>query len=81
MLDLADYQAVGGMAGALSQHANAIYDGLGGPPASRPRQALQLATQTALPDLGRVGEHGRVIRRPLRFAQLAAESGRRRRAT
>jgi hypothetical protein len=76
VLNLADYQAVGGMAVALSQHLNSIYDGLGGAEATPDRrQALQLATKRLFQSLVDIGEDGRATRRPLRFAQLSAETG------
>jgi Novel STAND NTPase 1 len=76
VLELADYRDVGGVAGALSQHLNEIYDGLGGPQASpRFRADLQLATERTFQALCNVADDGQVTRRPLRFASLLAESG------
>jgi hypothetical protein len=76
VLELSDYASVGGVAGALSQHLNEIFDGLGGPEASPQRRGeLQLATRRMFQALSRVADTGQVTRRPLRFAALAAETG------
>ena len=72
VLELADYEALGGTAGALSHHANAIYDGLGATPERR--DSLQFAMQRLFQSTAELGEHGRVTRRPLHFAQLRAET-------
>jgi len=76
ILELADYRDVGGMAGALSQHLDQIYDGLGGPEASpKVRASLQLATKRTFQALCNVGADGQVTRRPLSFVSLVAETG------
>jgi hypothetical protein len=74
ILGLEDYQAAGGLTGALSQHANTIYDRLGGADGSPERRGtLQLACKRIFQALAETGDDGRITRRPCRFAQLAAE--------
>jgi hypothetical protein len=76
VLELSDYRDVGGVTGALSQHLNEIYDGLGGSQHSPQRRAeLQFATKRIFQALSAIADNGQVTRRPLRFATLAAESG------
>jgi hypothetical protein len=73
VLDLQNYEALGGMAGVLSQHANAIYERLG--TTAERRKALRYATRRLFQSLAEIGSRGRFVRRPLHFAQLLAETG------
>src|SRR5262249_31121596 len=77
VLRLADFEAAGGMGGALSQHASAIYAELGDGSADQAsrKPALQDAAKRLFLALSDVDEHGRIVRRPQRFAQLTGEVG------
>jgi tetratricopeptide (TPR) repeat protein len=65
-LTLDHYGSVGSIAGALSQHAEEILDGLPG---------LELAIEQAFRALAEIDREGRAIRRAVPFAQLPAETG------
>jgi hypothetical protein len=73
VLNLQHYAAVGGVTGALSHHADAIYERLGA--TTERRHALRLATRRLFQSLVEVGSRGRVTRRPLQFAQIVVETG------
>jgi hypothetical protein len=67
-LTLADYRAVGGIAGAISQHADELL--------REPElQGRILAVEQVFRALAELDRQGRGIRRPLSFAQLVAETG------
>lgn len=63
---LADYESIGGMAQALSLHANEILASLPG---------LEIAVEQAFRALSDIDKEGRATRRALKFGQLAAETG------
>jgi tetratricopeptide (TPR) repeat protein len=65
-LTLEHYQAIGGMDGALSRHANEILGVLPG---------LELAVQLVFRALAEFDKDGRAIRRAVSFEQLLAETG------
>jgi|GEM_PF-937355 len=65
-LTLDHYRDVGGISGALSQHADEVM-------ASQP--GLELAVQQVFRALSEVDKEGRATRRALRFKQLLAETG------
>ena len=67
-LTLLDYQAVGGTARAISEHADALLE----EPAIHGRG---LAVEQVFRALAEIDRQGRGIRRPLPFAQLVAETG------
>jgi hypothetical protein len=75
VLELADYERVGGVTGALSQHASKIYDELGKGLSPEQAAELQLAAKRVFQALAEVGDDGRVTRRPRRFGELVAETG------
>jgi WD40 repeat protein len=64
-IDLGDFEATGGLASALSHHADEIYDSL---PGDRHRSACEKIFKT----LTVKGDDNRGIRRPTRLAQLQA---------
>ena len=64
-IDFADFEATGGLAAALSNHADEIYDAL---PDDRHRSACEKIFKT----LTEKGDDNRGIRRPTRLAQLQA---------
>ena len=64
-IDLTDFEATGGLAAALSNHADEIYDAL---PDDRHRSACEKIFKT----LTEKGDDNRGIRRPTRLAQLQA---------
>ncbi|MEM1367611.1 MAG: ATP-binding protein, partial [Cyanobacteria bacterium P01_H01_bin.15] len=63
-LDLGHYDAIGGMAGALSQHANEIYDGL--------TERGQLITEKLFKCSTEKGADNRGIRRPTALGEVSA---------
>ena len=63
---LEHYHAVGGIAGALSQHAEEVLASLPG---------LELAVEQVFRALAEIDREGRAIRRALRLDQLVAETG------
>ena len=65
-LTLEHYHAVGGIAGALSQHAEEVLASLPG---------LELAVEQVFRALAEIDREGRAIRRALRLDQLVAETG------
>ena len=65
-LDPDHYLQVGGMAGALSQHAEEILSSLSG---------LEIVVEQVFRALAEVDKEGRAIRRALPFRQLLAETG------
>jgi hypothetical protein len=73
VLNLQRYAAVGGLTGALSHHANAIYELLGA--TTERRRALRFAAKRLFQSLVEAGSRGRVTRRPLPFVQIVAETG------
>ena len=64
-IDFGDFEATGGLAAALSNHADEIYDAL---PDDRHRSACEKIFKT----LTEKGDDNRGIRRPTRLAQLQA---------
>src|SRR5215831_8863521 len=62
------YRKIGSFAGALSQHADELLQDLPGP-------TLQLAVEQTFRALSELDKEGRATRRPVRFAQLHAETG------
>jgi energy-coupling factor transporter ATP-binding protein EcfA2 len=62
------YRNIGGVADALSQHADEILQDLPGP-------TLQLAVEQVFSALSELDKEGRAIRRALMFSQLVAETG------
>lgn len=67
-IDFCDFEATGGLAAALSNHADEIYDAL---PDDRHRRACERVFKT----LTEKGKDNRGIRRPTRLAQLMAIAG------
>ena len=65
-LTLEDYRAVGGIAGALSQHADQVLASLAG---------LELAVEQVFRALSEVDKEGRATRRALPLNRLLAETG------
>jgi tetratricopeptide (TPR) repeat protein len=65
-LTLEHYRAIGGIAGALSQHAEEVLASLAG---------LDLAVEQVFRALAEIDREGRAIRRAVPFAQLLAETG------
>lgn len=65
-IDLADYEAVGGMSGALSQHADEVMATLPG---------LELAVEQVFRALSERDKEGRATRRALPFRRLVEETG------
>ncbi len=65
-LTLAHYKKIGGIAGALSQHANEILHQLPG---------LELVVEQVFRALSATDKEGRATRRALPYAQLLAETG------
>jgi tetratricopeptide (TPR) repeat protein len=65
-LDLDDYQAIGGIAGALSRHADEVLANLAG---------CELVVEQVFRALSEVDKTGRATRRALRFNRLVAETG------
>jgi tetratricopeptide (TPR) repeat protein len=65
-LTLEHYRAIGGIAGALSQHAEEILTSLTG---------SELAVEQTFRTLAEIDREGRAIRRAVRFGQLLAETG------
>jgi WD40 repeat protein len=65
-LTLAHYRAVGGISGALSQHADEVLASLPG---------LETAVEQVFRALSEVDKEGRATRRALSFKQLLAETG------
>jgi tetratricopeptide (TPR) repeat protein len=65
-LTLEHYRAIGGIAGALSQHAEEVLASLAG---------LELAVEQVFRALAEIDREGRAIRRAVPFAQLVAETG------
>ena len=68
-LTLVHYRDVGGISGALSQHANEVMASLTSVP------GLELAVELVFRSLSEVDKEGRATRRALPFAQLLAETG------
>jgi hypothetical protein len=67
-LTLADYKGIGGIAGAISRHADDLL--------KEPElQGRILAVEQVFRALAELDRQGRGIRRPLPFAQLVAEAG------
>ncbi len=67
-IDFSDFEATGGLAAALSNHADEIFDAL---PDDRHRRACERVFKT----LTEKGADNRGIRRPTRLAQLTAIAG------
>jgi WD40 repeat protein len=67
-LSLSDFEATGGLASALSNHADEIYDAL-------PTDAHRAACEKIFKTLTEKGEDNRGIRRPTRLSQLQAIAG------
>lgn len=67
-LSLNHYRNIGEFADALSRHADEILKDLPGP-------TLQLAVEQIFRALSELDKEGRAVRRALRFARLAAETG------
>jgi tetratricopeptide (TPR) repeat protein len=67
-LTIEHYRRIGSFAGALSQHADELVKDLPGP-------KLQLAVEQTFRALSELDKEGRATRRPVRFAQLLAETG------
>jgi WD40 repeat protein len=65
-LGLAQYRAIGGISGALSQHADEVMASLPG---------LELAVEQVFRALSEVDKEGRATRRALSFSRLLAETG------
>jgi tetratricopeptide (TPR) repeat protein len=67
-LTIEHYRKIGSFAGALSQHADELLNDLPGP-------KLHLAIEQTFRALSELDKDGRATRRPVRFAQLLAETG------
>ena len=65
-LGLTEYEAIGGLSGALSQHADEIMASLPG---------LELTVEQVFRALSEVDKEGRATRRALPYARLLAETG------
>lgn len=67
-IDFCDFEATGGLAAALSNHADEIYDGL-------PNDAHRQACERIFKTLTVKGEDNRGIRRPTRLSHIQAIAG------
>jgi WD40 repeat protein len=65
-LGLAEYRAIGGISGALSQHADEVMASLPG---------LELAVEQVFRALSEIDKEGRATRRALPYSRLLAETG------
>jgi tetratricopeptide (TPR) repeat protein len=65
-LTIEDYKAIGGMSGALSQHAEEVLGGLTG---------LLLTVEQVFRALAEIDAEGRIVRRARLFRELRAETG------
>ncbi len=75
VIELADYLQVGGMAQALSQHANAVFDGLGAGRSAEAAQRRQAIAERLFKRLAGTGAGGRLVRRLASVQEVADVAG------
>lgn len=75
VIELADYLQVGGMAQALSQHANAVFDSLAAGSAPAAAQRRQAIAECLFKRLAGTGAGGRLVRRLARVQEVADVAG------
>ena len=75
VIELADYLQVGGMAQALSQHANAVYDGLAAGSAPEAGLRRQAIAERLFKRLAGTGAGGRLVRRLASVQEVADVAG------
>ena len=70
VIDLPDYERIGGMAKALSHHADAVLEGLGAGDAAR-GQRRRLIAERLFKSLAIIGASGRYVRRFVQLQEVA----------